>query len=193
VTEVKWSEDIEDPFFFTQSAMLHTNYYLSRMHVYRHFIPAPPMFHPSSPGDREVSPPPQPAPPPFPALAICVTAARTCAKIVEAQLRKASYDYILIPALIHAACIPAATLILALWDLKAQQKVLVKIQSAGIIDLEGKAQDDVDRKSPQSDANPEGLLVALEQKMRQLASEVTMLLDALEWVRPRWECVHSIL
>ncbi|KAH6910364.1 fungal-specific transcription factor domain-containing protein [Coprinopsis sp. MPI-PUGE-AT-0042] len=191
-SHLKWSEDIEDPFFFAQSAMLHTNYHLCKMHIYRHFIPAPPMFHPSSPGEREVTPPPQLTPPPFPALAICVTAARMCAKIVEVQLSKGSWDYILVPALIHALYIPAATLILALWDLKAQQKVLIKVQSAGIID-HAKASNGADKGDPHSDAHPEELLIALEKKMRQLVSEVTVLLDALEWVRPRWECVHRIL
>ncbi|KAJ7770173.1 fungal-specific transcription factor domain-containing protein [Mycena maculata] len=108
---LQWSNNIEDDELSNQSAILYTTYYLAEMLIYRAFIP--PVSTPSSPASTiphiQAS---------FPALAYCINAARSSARIVEVQLAR-GWTYI--PALISVSQLSAAILTLGVWDCKAKQ------------------------------------------------------------------------
>ncbi|EAU91787.2 hypothetical protein CC1G_04555 [Coprinopsis cinerea okayama7 len=189
---LQWSDQITDPVFFTQSAMLYTTYHLITMLIFRPFIPMPPLLPPSLQRDSKVkesaSSPPSPFP--FPALKNCISSACACARIVEVQFRKRSWDYIHIPGFVNTAFTCAGVLLLAVWDLKAQQKVLIKVKQAGVISSpqEGGLGDP---STTGADEKVDGLLLALNEKMEGLAADAKMLLSAIEWVQDRWELAQS--
>ncbi|KAJ7462376.1 hypothetical protein B0H11DRAFT_2312056 [Mycena galericulata] len=113
---LQWSNDIEDDELSNQSATLYSTYYLVEMLIFRAYIP--PVSTPHSP---------MPAPPhiraSFPALAYCINAARSSARIVEVQLARGWTN---IPTLIALSQLSAAMLTLGLWDFKAKQQQDVK-------------------------------------------------------------------
>ncbi|KAF9533926.1 fungal-specific transcription factor domain-containing protein, partial [Crepidotus variabilis] len=94
-----WDPNREDDDFFNQSLALYANYYHTQIIVHRPFIPT--SKRPSSV--------------PFPSLAICTSAARSCSHLVD--LRKAKKS---IPAvMIHGpVCTAALVLLLNLWSSK---------------------------------------------------------------------------
>jgi hypothetical protein len=152
----------------------------------------PPLLPPSLQRDfkvkESVSSPPSPFP--FPALKNCISSARACARIVEVQFRKRSWDYIHIPGFVNTAFTCAGVLLLAVWDLKAQQKVLIKVKQAGVISSpqEGGLGDP---STTGADEKVDGLLLALNEKMEGLVADAKMLLSAIEWVQDRWELAQS--
>ncbi|KAJ7096252.1 fungal-specific transcription factor domain-containing protein [Mycena epipterygia] len=109
---LRWSDHIEDDEFSNQSATLYTTYNLAEMLMYRAFI-------------RPVASPSSPAPPPphintsLPALAFCINAARSSARIVEVQLARGWAN---IPTLVSVSQLSATILTLGVWDLKAKQQ-----------------------------------------------------------------------
>ena len=75
ISIVRWNPEQPDPVFLNQSATLHASYYHTQICVHRQFIPATPSAS-SEP----------PAALPSPSLAICVTAARACLRVLRVQL-----------------------------------------------------------------------------------------------------------
>ncbi|KAJ7905864.1 fungal-specific transcription factor domain-containing protein [Mycena leptocephala] len=69
---LRWDSKREDPVFFDQSVALHCNYYHLQILIHRPFIP---MLRKS-------------APTALPSLAICTSAARACANMVDVQRRR---------------------------------------------------------------------------------------------------------
>lgn len=105
-----------------------------------------------------------------------------------------------IPNFYNAAYVCAGVFLLAFWDLKGQQKALVKIQSAGIIsadDDDGQGGGGSREKEPNSsskqesaeESNTEQVLHSLKKKMAELVADIRLLIEALEWLEPRWQCV----
>ncbi|TFK25684.1 hypothetical protein FA15DRAFT_638902 [Coprinopsis marcescibilis] len=196
-----WSESANmEPIFFAQSAALYETYHLTTMLIYRPFIPAPPMLPTSlQPGQRESSPPP---PLPFPALAICISACRACTRIIEVQLHRRAIECVHAQSYINAAFTCAGTLILALWDLKAQQRVLIKVKHAGVVinpDKERSMETGEDAGTegglgvPEEEATTDALLLSLKLKMDELVLDLKILVEALEWMKGRWEFAQSML
>ncbi|KAJ7726977.1 hypothetical protein B0H14DRAFT_2199856, partial [Mycena olivaceomarginata] len=70
---LRWDPARTNDLFFDQSAALYCNYYLTRIHIHRPFIPA---IRPSE------------GPMTFLSLTICNNAARACIHVVEAQHRR---------------------------------------------------------------------------------------------------------
>ena len=68
--EVKWDTPHTNPIFRNQSALLYASYYTVQITVHRSFVPLPR----------------RPAVLPFPSLAICTNAARSCLRVLEKQL-----------------------------------------------------------------------------------------------------------
>ena len=107
-----------------------------------------------------------------------------------------------IPNFINAAYVCAGLFVLALWDLKGQQKALVKIQGAGVISLTNAGSDNQDmdqsqegegmaptKKSAAEDVDTEEILQALKEKMAELLKDIRLLIEALEWIESRWQNV----
>jgi hypothetical protein len=107
-----------------------------------------------------------------------------------------------IPNFINAAYVCAGLFLLALWDLKGQQKALVKIQRAGVITLASAVNVNQDKdqvqeceggepekKGAAEDVDTEEILQALKEKMAELLKDIRLLIEALEWVESRWQNV----
>lgn len=119
---------MEDHVFSTQAATLYTTYYLVQILIYRRFIRRPsglgskPSAHSSFP---------------FPAAEICVKAAESCARILEAQIKRGLG---FTPNCVSVAHICAAILLADIWNLKCKDRAQaaqfedVKPQSIQIID-----------------------------------------------------------
>ncbi|KAF6761218.1 fungal-specific transcription factor domain-containing protein [Ephemerocybe angulata] len=195
---LKWSEDISDPLLYNLSATLATTYHLTRLLIYRPFIPPPPLLPPSL---REEGRAPSSTPTiPFPALAICLSSARACTRILEHQLRKQSWDTCHIPNFVNAAYVCAGLFLLALWDLKGQQKALLKLQGAGVVSSanssngDGMEKDGRDRNVPEDeDIDTNQVLQTLKEKMEDLLSDIHILIEALQWAEPRWQFVGPMV
>ncbi|THU89666.1 hypothetical protein K435DRAFT_781503 [Dendrothele bispora CBS 962.96] len=69
---LKWDPNREDELFFRQSAMIHWEYYWIQIFIHAQFIPRP--------GKTSVLP--------FPSLAICANAARSCLHVVETYTKR---------------------------------------------------------------------------------------------------------
>ncbi|KAJ6593970.1 fungal-specific transcription factor domain-containing protein [Mycena capillaripes] len=109
---LRWSNHIKDEEFSNQSASLYTTYYLAEMLMYRAFIP--PVQSASSP-----VPPVPHISGSFPALAFCINAARSSARIVQVQVARGWAN---IPILIAVSQLSAAILTLGVWEYKARQE-----------------------------------------------------------------------
>ncbi len=154
---VKWSSQLENPIYSNLSATLYTTYYLTQMLIYRPFIPSPAACD-GRPSNSTSSFP-------FPALAICTNAAKSCAHIVEEQMLRGLWN---IPNLIAISHISCGMLLVGVWDLKAKEKARL---ANGAEDI----------KPP--------LVQALEPLMKDIA----IFLKALEWAAPRYETVEPIM
>nr|GAT46954.1 predicted protein [Mycena chlorophos] len=75
-THLQWSANLVDPIFLDQSAALYACYYHTQICLHRAFIPIP--GHPVT------------STAPFPSLAICANAARSCAHVLRAHADRGS-------------------------------------------------------------------------------------------------------
>lgn len=111
-----------DQVFANQAAMLYTSYYLIQILIYRPFISFTSISNDASrPRANPIAYPSFP----FPALSICISAAQSCARIVDAQMKR---GYAYIPNLINTASICAAVLMADVWDLKAKERTELSLQ-----------------------------------------------------------------
>lgn len=101
-----------------------------------------------------------------------------------------------IPNFFNAAYVCAGVFLLALWDLKGQQKALVKIHGAGVISTsdrlgEGGSREGETTSPAKQDAaedlDTEQILHSLKEKMEELLVDIRLLIEALEWLEPRWQ------
>ena len=156
-----WARQEENSPFTEQAATLQLFYHLIQMLIYRPFISSYPTFPSSSEN------------PPFcqsiqstfhcHAMDICITAARSCARIAEALIQRGISNF---PIQLHAAHLSAGMLLIGIWDLKSQEKAL---RAQGIEDV----------KPP------------FVQRMEPLMADVDLFIQMLEWAEPRW-CFVSL-
>lgn len=158
LTKVLWPPPKENLLFTAQAAALWMLYYTVRILIYRPFISFS-TGAPYSPSENDASSFP------YPAMEICVEAARSCARIVEAVAERGLSN---VPALMNIAHISATMLLVKVWDLKAQDKSL---QAQGIEDL----------KPP------------VVQRIEPFMADVNMLIHVLERAQFRWGFVSSFL
>ncbi|KAK0486088.1 fungal-specific transcription factor domain-containing protein [Armillaria novae-zelandiae] len=154
---LKWSSQLDNPIYSNLSATLYSIYYLTQMLIYRPFIPSPAACD-GRPSNSTSSFP-------FPALAICTNAAKSCAHIVEEQMLRGLWN---VPNLIAISHISCGMLLVGVWDLKAKEKARL---ANGAEDI----------KPP--------LVQALEPLMKDIA----IFLKALEWAAPYYETVEPII
>lgn len=141
---------MENPLFANQSTTLYITYYLVQIIIYRPFLP------PSLRSGSNIAPHSKM---PIPCIAICVNAARCCARILNIQLKRGISNFY---SLICSAHMCAAILLMNYWDLKWQERNLAK-HTAG-----------EDVKSP------------LTVQMDEVLQDVYIFISALKIVRPRW-------
>lgn len=148
--------------FANQAATLYTTYYLCQILIYRPFIlfpaisndPSRPRVIPIAYSDF-----------PFPAQAICINAAKSCARIVDTQMKRGIVN---LPNLIAVSYISAGTLLTNVWDLKAKEQTRQAAQ------LE--------------DVKPQYI-----QTIQDLLDDVTIFMKALEYAELRWDNAHLSL
>jgi len=141
--------------FATQSATLFLGYYLNQILIYRPFIP-------SVKSDAAAKNTPLRARFPFPALPICLNAARTAIRILETE-KKTGFSNI--PVIIRACQEAGGILITHVWRLKTRDRALA---------VEGKLR----RYS--------GPLIA------DLVADVQKVIDILDGVSGRWPLAYSL-
>ncbi|GLB45030.1 putative expressed protein [Lyophyllum shimeji] len=95
---LKWGSITPESVFYDQSAMLHASYNHIRILVHRPFIATPKNL----------------PPPPFPSLAICAHAARTCAHILKSQSQQGT-TYLPFAQVQSTVFISAVVLLLNYW------------------------------------------------------------------------------
>ncbi|KAG8213977.1 hypothetical protein J3R82DRAFT_10726 [Butyriboletus roseoflavus] len=103
---------------------------------------------------------------PIPCIAICVNAGKCVSRILKAQMSRGYWN---IPALILSSHVCAAILLMNFWDLKWQERKQMRYD----------AFEDV--KSP------------LASAMAELLEEVSVFVEALEAVKPRWRNAETYL
>ncbi|KAL1718931.1 fungal-specific transcription factor domain-containing protein [Schizophyllum commune] len=145
---------IDDPIFANQAAFLFTNYYTTQMLIYRPFIPRAPTTVEQYKRERAC---------PYPALAICLNAAKACVGIIQQQLPN---GYANVPNLSATAYQAAGILLFGWWELKARQR----LAEEGVEDVK------VDAKV-----------------MDQLLAHYQIAMQALEWAVPRWPHVELMI
>ncbi|KAF8973212.1 fungal-specific transcription factor domain-containing protein [Flammula alnicola] len=166
---LRWHDKMDNPVFFHQSASLFTLYHLTQMLVYRPLIamsPSPPTPTESNFINHADSAPLIPALA-DPAIIICTEAARSCARIVEAELRHGIRKFY-IPSIINVSYICAGLFLVHAWNLKVQEK---EFRKRGIPDI----------KPP------------LANRIEQGIMDAKIFLRALEEVKPRWDIVDMLL
>lgn len=146
--------------FANQATTLYITYYLTQMIVYRPFVFGPKPSKSSVSGQHVTEPPF-----PYHALNICTTAARACARIIEAQMKRGLTN---IPGLCMVSYNSAGMLAWNVWDLKAQER---NMRANGMEDI----------KPP------------FAQRIDELLADIKIFVDALEWARPRWQLVEPLL
>lgn len=154
---LRWSPSMTDPLFANQAATLYITYYLVQVIIYRPFLP---------PSLRSVSHLVPRSKMPIPCIALCVNAARCCSHILQTQMNRGISN---IYSVICSAHMCAAILLMNYWDLKWQERNLVKA-SAG-----------EDIKSP------------LAAQMAEVLRHVSVFIRALELVKPRWRNAEMYL
>lgn len=159
---LRWSPGLPNEIFSTQASTLYTTYYLVQLLIYRPFIPFPAISN--DPSRPRVSPIAYPDFP-FPAQAICVNAAKSCARIVDAQMKRGFFN---IPNLIAVSHISAAMLLTTVWDLKAKERA--------------------SQTSLSEDIKPQYI-----QMIQTLLEDVALFMKALEYTEMRWESAHLSL
>jgi hypothetical protein len=102
---------------------------------------------------------------PFPAQAICINAAKSCARIVDAQLTRGVFNF---PNLIAVSYISAALLLANVWDLKSKERT----GQSGHLE----------------DVKPQHV-----QMIQTLLEDVTVFMKALEYAELRWDNAHLSL
>ncbi|KAL1748799.1 fungal-specific transcription factor domain-containing protein [Schizophyllum fasciatum] len=145
---------IDNPVFANQAAFLFTNYYATQMLIYRPFIPRTPTSVEQYSRNRAC---------PYPAMAICLNAAKACVGIIQNQLPN-GYSYV--PNLTGTAYLAAGTLLLGYWDLKARERLAAQ----GV-----------------KDARPDA------GAMNQLLAHYRTAVQALEWAVARWPHVAPMI
>ena len=159
---------MDNPELSIQSATLLVSYYLTRMLIYRPLITMPPpssSIIPHKPYPSELSPPMLPDA--NPAILICTDAARSCARIVEVQLRYGLNNFY-IPSVINIAYVCAGLLSYMIWNLKAQEKA--------------------QRSEYSRDVKP-----PIAQRIKDHMADVHIFMKALEQAKLRWDVVDSML
>ncbi|KAF9793223.1 hypothetical protein BJ322DRAFT_1154669, partial [Thelephora terrestris] len=111
---LRWSPNMGNRVFATQSATLFLGYYLNQILIYRPFIPSVRSDAPAKTSSSRVRFP-------FPALQICLNSARTTVRILEAG-RKMGFSNI--PIIIRACQEAGGILITHIWRLKTRDRVL---------------------------------------------------------------------
>ena len=152
---VRWSPNMGNHVFATQSATLFLGYYLNQILIYRPFIPSVKPDAATKTTASRVSFP-------FPALPICLNAARTSIRILEAE-KKAGLSNI--PIIIRACQEAGGILITHVWRLKTRDRAHV---------AEGK---------PRRCSGP---LIA------ELVADVQKVIDILDSVGDRWPLAYSL-
>lgn len=140
--------------FATQSATLFLGYYLNQILIYRPFIP-------SLKSDTTVKSTPR-LKFPFPALPICLNAARTSIRILDAQKKSGFSNF---PIIIRACQEAGGILITHVWRLKTRDRALA---------AEGKYRD------------CSGSLI------EDLVADVHKVIDTLDSVADRWPLAYSL-
>ncbi|EIN11920.1 hypothetical protein PUNSTDRAFT_142130 [Punctularia strigosozonata HHB-11173 SS5] len=146
---LRWSSTMENQLFANQATTLYTSYYLTQILIYRPFIRPHIIVDPYHSSDT------------LPALAICASAAKSCARILEIQLPRGLSN---IPLLIAVSHLCAAILILNVWHAKARERAALM-----------------------EDIKPLRLDAPAPSQVDALMTDVNAFLKALEWVEPRWE------
>ena len=152
---VRWSPDMGNRVFATQSATLFLGYHLNQILIYRPFIP-------SVKSDTTTKTTSSRVRFPFPALPICLNAARTAIRILEAG-QKTGFSNI--PIIIRACQEAGGILITHVWRLKIRDRALA---AEGI---------------PRSYSGP---LIA------DLVADVQKVIDILDSVCDRWPLAYSL-
>lgn len=150
--------------YSNQSSTLFSTFYLTQMLVCRPLIPS---THPTSaaePISPRDSSPIQPALDP---AIVCIEAAKSCASMVDCQLRQGLWHYHP-PNIINVSYICAGIFLLVGWNLKVQEKAS---RNRGTQDL----------KPP------------LAQRVEEHIAHAKTFVRALEALKPRWEVVDSLL
>ena len=111
---VRWSPNMGNHVFATQSATLFLGYYLNQILIYRPFIPSVKSDAAAKTASSRVRFP-------FPALPICLNAARTAIRIVEAEKRAGLSN---VPIIIRACQESGGILITHIWRLKTRDRSL---------------------------------------------------------------------
>ena len=161
---------MNNPEISIQSATLLVSYYITLMLIYR------PLFTTSPPSSSIVLMPHKPYPSELshsmlpdanPAILICTDAARSCARIVEVQLRDGLNNFH-IPSVINIAYVCAGLLSYLIWNLKAQEKA--------------------QRSECSRDVKP-----PVAQRIEDHLADVHIFMKALEQAKLRWDVVDSML
>jgi hypothetical protein len=151
-----------------QSATLYVSYYLTLMLIYRPLITMSP---PSSSTIPHQPYPSELSPPMFPdtnsTILICTNAARSCARIVEVQLRDGMNNFY-IPSVINIAYVCAGFLSYMIWNMKAQEKA--------------------QRSECSRDVKP-----PIAQSIEDHMADAHIFMRALEQTKLRWDIVDSML
>lgn len=164
---LKWSDKMTNITFSSQAATIHSLYHLTQLLIYRPFIPNPILF--PSLNNLALRLPTKSRYFRYPALTLSISAAKSCARIIKAQ-RRFGLEGVHVLNLIHTSCLCASTLLLGVWDLKTQQRAM-----------------------KQKGANLEDVKPPLAMQIEDLMKDIQVLVDALEWVKPRWEFVEPFL
>lgn len=154
-----------DRIYSNQSSTLFSTFYLTQMLVCRPLIPSTYPTSPAEPISPQDSPPIQPAL--DPAIVICIEAAKSCASMVDFQLRQGLPHYHP-PNIINVSYICAGIFLLVGWNLKVQEKAS---RNRGTQDL----------KPP------------LAQRVEENIAQAKIFIQALEALKHRWEVVDSLL
>lgn len=147
---LRWSPLMDDPLFANQAATLYITYYLVQVIIYRPFLP-PSLRSASNFVPRSKMP--------IPCIALCVNAARCCSDILQIQMGRGISN---IYSVICSAHMCAAVLLMNYWDLRWQERNLIKACAGE------------DIKSP------------LAMQMAEVLRHAGVFIRALELVKPRW-------
>ncbi|TFK75372.1 hypothetical protein BDN72DRAFT_810971 [Pluteus cervinus] len=160
---LRWTEDMPDPLFSNQAATLYTTYYLTQMVIFRPFVPSPTRSIES----KFIQGPTIP-PFPLPAMKICISAAQSCARIIDHQLKRGFSN---IPAMCMVSHTGGGMLSWAIWDLKVQER-LSRFPGVSVTE---------DIKPPDMD------------KVQEYIASINVFIKAMEWSQPRWQMVTPLL
>jgi hypothetical protein len=159
---------MDNPELSIQSTTLLASYYITLMLIYRPLITVSPpssSITPNKPYPSELSLPMLPDA--NSAILICTDAARSCARIIEVQLRDGLNNFY-IPGVINIAYVCGGLLSYMIWNLKAQEKA--------------------QRSDCSRDVKP-----PIAQKIEDHMADIHIFMKALEQAKLRWDVVDSML